>query len=99
MDFWTLLFVGVVIFFIGCSCGSIVQASIDEETVNRMIKLRVKTVGECIKLNKEICKLRTESINGAELLAWIENYIHNYEYVAPPTTGEITRKIREMMEG
>jgi len=32
------------------------------------------------------------------LIAWIENYQHNYEYHAPPTTGEIIRKIREMRE-
>ena len=32
------------------------------------------------------------------LIAWIENYQHNYEWVAPPTTGEIIRKIREMRE-
>jgi len=31
------------------------------------------------------------------LIAWIENYQHNYEYVAPPTTSEIIRKIQEMM--
>lgn len=32
------------------------------------------------------------------LIAWIENYQHNYEWAAPPTTGEIIRKIREMRE-
>ena len=32
------------------------------------------------------------------LIAWLENYQHNYEYNAPPTTGEIIRKIREMRE-
>ena len=32
------------------------------------------------------------------LIAWIENYQHNYEYHAPPTPGEIIRKIREMRE-
>ena len=31
------------------------------------------------------------------LIAWIENYQHNYEYVAPPTTSEIIRKIQEMI--
>ena len=30
------------------------------------------------------------------LIAWLENYVHNYEYHAPPTTGEIIRKIQEM---
>ncbi len=37
-------------------------------------------------------------IDPDELIAWIENYQHNYEYVAPPTTGEIIKKIREMDE-
>ena len=30
------------------------------------------------------------------LIAWIENYQHNYEYHAPPTTGEIIKRIQEM---
>lgn len=38
----------------------------------------------------------TQGINADELVAWIENYMHNYEYLDPPTTGEIIRKIRAM---
>ena len=30
------------------------------------------------------------------LIAWIENYQHNYEWVAPPTTAEIIKRIQEM---
>lgn len=30
------------------------------------------------------------------LMAWIENYQHNYEWVAPPTTAEIIKRIQEM---
>ena len=30
------------------------------------------------------------------LIAWIENHNDNYEYMSPPTSGEIIRKIREM---
>lgn len=37
-------------------------------------------------------------IDPDELIAWLENSWHNYEYVAPPTTGEIIRKIQEMDE-
>ena len=37
-------------------------------------------------------------IDPDELVAWLENYTANYEYLSPPTTGEITRKIREMEE-
>ena len=33
------------------------------------------------------------------LIAWLENYVHNYEYHAPPTTAEIIEKIREMKGG
>lgn len=33
------------------------------------------------------------------LIAWIENYQHNYEHHAPPTTAEIIEKIREMKGG
>ena len=35
-------------------------------------------------------------INPNELISWLENHNDNYEYIAPPTTGEIIRKIREM---
>ena len=35
-------------------------------------------------------------INPDALIAWIENHRDNYEYTAPPTTGEIIRKIEEM---
>lgn len=38
----------------------------------------------------------THGINADELIAWIENYMHNYEYLNPPTSGEIIKKIREM---
>lgn len=38
-------------------------------------------------------------INPDELIAWLENYVHNYEYHAPPTTAEIIEKIREMKGG
>ena len=38
-------------------------------------------------------------IDPKELVAWLENYTHNYEYIAPPTTGEIIRKINEMGGG
>lgn len=37
-----------------------------------------------------------KGIDPDELIAWIENYTHNYEFAAPPTTGEIIRKIRSM---
>lgn len=37
-----------------------------------------------------------EGIDPDELIAWIENQSENYEYLAPPTAGEITKKIREM---
>lgn len=37
-------------------------------------------------------------IDPDELIAWIENYTHNYEYIAPPTTGEIVKKIVSMKE-
>ena len=30
------------------------------------------------------------------LIAWIENYQHNYEWVSPPTTAEIIKRIQEM---
>lgn len=39
-----------------------------------------------------------QGIDPDELIAWLENSAHNYEYVAPPTTGEIIRKIQEMDE-
>ena len=48
-------------------------------------------------LKKEISEIEKNSIDGNELIAWIENYQHNYEYVAPPTTSEIIRKIQEMI--
>ena len=35
-------------------------------------------------------------IDPQALSAWIENHNDNYEYIAPPTTGEIIRKIKEM---
>ena len=38
----------------------------------------------------------TKGINADELIAWLENYQHNYEYYAPPTTGEIIKRINEM---
>ncbi len=38
-------------------------------------------------------------IDPDKLIAWIENYSHNYEYMAPPTTGEIIAKIQEMSKG
>lgn len=37
-------------------------------------------------------------IDPDKLIAWLENYLYNYEYVAPPTTGEIIAKIQEMAE-
>ena len=30
------------------------------------------------------------------LIAWLENYQHNYEWVSPPTTAEIINRIKEM---
>lgn len=48
-------------------------------------------------LEKEISEIEKNSIDGNKLIAWIENYQHNYEYVAPPTTSEIIRKIQEMI--
>ncbi len=30
------------------------------------------------------------------LIAWIENYQHNYEWVSPPTAAEIINRIQEM---
>lgn len=38
----------------------------------------------------------THGINADELIAWIENRLHNYEYLNPPTSGEIIKKIRDM---
>ena len=35
-------------------------------------------------------------IDPDELIAWIENYQHNYEWVSPPTTAEIIKRIQEM---
>ena len=37
-----------------------------------------------------------DGINPNELISWLENHNDNYEYIAPPTTGEIIRKIKEM---
>ena len=48
-------------------------------------------------LEKEISEIEKNSIDGNKLIAWLENYQHNYEYVAPPTTSEIIRKIQEMI--
>lgn len=47
-------------------------------------------------LDEELNKGRR--INPDKLIAWLENYLYNYEYVAPPTTGEIIAKIQEMAE-
>ena len=35
-------------------------------------------------------------VNPDALIAWIENHHDNYEYIAPPTSGEIIKKIKEM---
>ena len=37
-------------------------------------------------------------IDPDKLITWLENYLYNYEYVSPPTTGEIIAKIQEMAE-
>ena len=38
----------------------------------------------------------SRGIDPDALIAWIENRAHNYEYTAPPTSGEIIRKIQDM---
>lgn len=44
---------------------------------------------------KDIVVIKS-GIDPDELIAWIENYVHNYEYNSPPTTGEIVQKIISM---
>lgn len=39
-----------------------------------------------------------EGIDPQELIAWIQNWADNYEYIAPPTASDIISKIREMEE-
>ena len=43
---------------------------------------------ECIQIR--------DGIDPNELINWIENHTYNHEYTAPPTSGEIIRKIKEM---
>ena len=39
-----------------------------------------------------------KGIDPDELIAWIRNSNDNYEYIAPPSTSEIIRKIKEMSD-
>ena len=49
-------------------------------------------------LSEKIEESNYYGINPNELISWLENYQYNYEYLAPPTTGEIIAKIRKMAE-
>lgn len=59
------------------------------------------TIGMCFYLAPEEDAGSPEKINGIdpnELIAWIQNGNDNYEYIAPPSTSEIIRKIKEMSD-
>lgn len=55
----------------------------------------IGTITEDVVEEKETYR---DGIDPDELISWIENYQYNYEYVAPPTTGEIIAYIRKMKE-
>lgn len=42
------------------------------------------------------CTEKPKELDPQELIAWIENYRDNYEYISPPTASEIVAKIKEM---
>lgn len=53
-------------------------------------------VDDAVLQNKKTYTEYKAGIDPNKLVAWIECQLENYEYVAPPTAGEIVRKIREM---
>lgn len=53
-------------------------------------------VDDAVLQQKKVKTVYKPGIDPNKLVAWIECQLENYEYVAPPTAGEIIRKIREM---
>ena len=72
-------------FFIGSCVGAAIGASLMDVFWEGEVKRRGISIDGI-------------GIDPEELVAWIENNMENYEYVAPPTAGEIICKIREMEE-
>lgn len=91
MAFWTMLFVGLVIFFIGYFTGKFIKGIESTTEMNHVSKIMLRRVAEA--------ESRQGDIDGERLIAWIENKSHNYEYDSPPTTNEIIGQIRRMKKG
>lgn len=88
MDFVTLMFVGLSIFFIGYYAGKVMHSIESSKEKNHVVALLQRRLAEA--------ESRQGDIDGDSLIAWIENKSHNYEYDSPPTTREIIRQIRKM---
>lgn len=87
----------VIFFILGFHFGKTSQATSDVNVVIREQKTNKVLRQEINKKNYEIYLLKCNRVDGCELIAWIENYQHNYEWVSPPTSGEIVGQIRRMM--
>lgn len=82
----------------GYHLGKTTQASYDVEIVIREQKMSKALREENIKMDNEIRSLKCNRIDGNELITWIEDFSHNAEYVSQPTSGDIIRKIEQMMK-
>lgn len=85
------IIIGGVLIFISYEIGRLVQSEHDR-------KHSFDDFMEICKLHKEINEIKREMVNASDLIEWIESWMHNQEFVSPPTTGEIVKHIKEMVK-
>lgn len=85
------IIIGGVLIFISYEIGRLVQSERDR-------KYSFDDFMEICKLYKEIEGMKRTTVNASDLIEWIESWMHNQEFVSPPTTGEIVKHIKEMVK-